>query len=113
MNQTATKFPDPFKTPSHPDNNGWKARHLAAMQTSAPGSERAISLMLQGLVLYAKAHQDRFESAIGEDGVLGPCWEDMARGLIGLLNGDCGRLDCGTIDGIIRDAAQAAAVDIN
>lgn len=40
--------------------------------------------------------------------VLGDHWADIGYALLGLLNGDCGALDCGTLDSIIRDNLQEA-----
>jgi hypothetical protein len=56
--------------------------------------------------VYADAHAERFESSIGDDYVLGPIWERMGRTIGELLNGETGRLDCGTIDGMIRDVLE-------
>lgn len=57
--------------------------------------------MIKGWAKYAEDHRARFESPIGQDGVLGDYWESIGDALRGLLNGDCGRLDCGTLDGFI------------
>ena len=42
-------------------------------------------------------------SPIGEDGVLGEYWAEWGKALRGLLNGDCGRLDCGSLDTVLVD----------
>lgn len=64
-------------------------------------------MMLRGWVQYAGKHKNRYGSGIGEDGVLGAEWEEIGRGLLGLLNGETDGLDCGSIDGNIRDALKA------
>ncbi len=63
--------------------------------------------MVQGWADYARTHRNRFESTIGEDYVLGPQWQAIGEGLLGLLNGETGALDCGTLDGFIRDTMEA------
>lgn len=67
--------------------------------------------MVQGAATYADAHAKRYESKIGDDGVLGPAWCDILRGVLTLLNGEMGRLDGGTVDGLIRDMLQAEGFD--
>lgn len=41
--------------------------------------------------------------SIADDYVLGPAWAEIGKSLRTLLNGDCGRLDCGTIDRIVTE----------
>lgn len=85
--------------------------HRRAIARSTAGFESAIVELLRALAEYADAHRDRYETEIGEDGVLGDHFEEIARGLLGLLNGETGRLDCGTIDGAIRKLCKAAKVE--
>lgn len=56
---------------------------------------------------FAIAHENRFESPIGHDYVLGPGWIQWAAGMRTLLNGDTGGLDCGTLDAFILDTLRA------
>jgi hypothetical protein len=67
----------------------------------------SILIMLESLKTYAQCHREAYESPIGEDYVMGEYWKQMASGLIGLLNGETGTLDCGHIDGAIRKLARA------
>ncbi len=93
------------------DLNGWLKRHHEAVY--APDQrERPILEMAYALARYADMHRRRYGSDLGEDGVLGPTWESMARGLLGLLNGETGRLDCGTVDGAIRAMGAAAGIGL-
>jgi hypothetical protein len=69
------------------------------------GFESPVVAMFGALEHYARTHGTRFESPISEDGYLGPVWFTMARGLLDLLNGETGRLDCGTIDRAVRKLA--------
>lgn len=84
----------------------WKEAHREALDWPRSDHEAAIGLMYRGLMAYPPAHKERFDSLLGEDYVLGPAWIKAARGFLALLNGETGRLDCGTMDGAIRDIAR-------
>ncbi len=86
--------------------------HTRALANPRNGFEMAIAALFLGLNEYAEAHRDQYHSPVGDDGVLGEHWQAIASGLIGLLNGDTGRLDCGTLDGAIRSLATAHGVDL-
>jgi len=116
-------------TPNMPDDNGWKRRHLEAMAepcgtlqagvfpagndkyTSRLSGERGLVLMLRGWLEYAEAHRYTYESQIGDDRVLGDEWMAIGQAMLGLLNGDLGRLDGGTLDAIIRDNLNEQGFD--
>ena len=100
--------------PRHDDKTGWKQRHLMAMAeplgtlqgnqvAGVHALERAYVLMLRGWLEYADAHRSATGSKIGDDHVLGDEWFKIGEALRGLLNGDLGRLDGGTLDTIIAD----------
>lgn len=89
----------------------YASRHHAAMTNPRPGFEKALVTLAQGLELYAAAHQARYTSPIGDDGVLGDEWATIARAVIGLLNGEAGRIDCGTFESMIRTIAAANGFD--
>ena len=93
-------YPMLYADTSLPSTNGWAARHDSAINFPKR-NEEAIVLMLKGWADYAVTHEQRYESLIGEDGVLGEEWERLGKALRGLLNGETGRLDCGTLDGFI------------
>jgi hypothetical protein len=78
-------------------------RHEQAMRIPMRGHEGAIVTLLEGLKKYAKAHEDRFGSPISEDYILGPALESIAEGVRTLLNGETGRLDCGTLDTMLAE----------
>jgi len=86
----------------------WRGRHLAAMRDPQAGHEAALVKMLTGWQYYAAAHRARYGSEVGDDGVLGPEWAAIGRALRGLLNGETGRLDCGTLDATILDTLSRA-----
>ncbi len=86
--------------------NDYLIRHHEALQRPR-GIESAIALMRESLLLYGCEYEARYEdSKLGVDGFLGPAWLDMARGYLALLNGETGRLDCGTLDGELRRWAE-------
>jgi hypothetical protein len=39
--------------------------------------------------------------------VIGDAWEEIGRAILVLLNGETGRLDCGTLDAFIRDTLES------
>lgn len=88
--------PAPTEAPSY------LARHHQAIQNPR-GIERAIVALRAGLLEYGLQYGDRYDGcAIGDDCILGDAWFDLARAYLTLLNGECGRLDCGTLDGEVR-----------
>lgn len=93
-------------------NSSFAVRHNEACEHPQK-LERAIVAFCRALNDYARTHLLRYGSPIGEDGVLGQDWEVMARALIGLLNGETGRLDCGTLDKAIRAMAKDAEVNLD
>ena len=77
------------------------------------GLERAYVLMLRGWLEYADAHRLTMGSKIGDDHVLGDEWFKIGEALRGLLNGDLGRLDGGTLDTIIADNLNEQGFDLD
>lgn len=93
--------------PSCPGNSGgWKERHERAVRLPST-TEAPIVGLLRAWSNYALEHKRRYDSSIGDDGVLGPEWQKIGEGIRGLLNGNTGRLDCGTLDSIIADTLTA------
>jgi hypothetical protein len=80
-------------------------------------------VMADALLSYAKAYRARFESPIGEDGVLGKPYCEALAGVRALLNGDgavamrrgitTDSKDNGSIESIYWAACEAAGVDGN
>jgi hypothetical protein len=85
----------------------WLRNHAIAMSHPRPGFESAIVGMLNAWAAYEQAHTKNHEHTIGDDHVLGPAWESLGQAIRALLNGETGRLDCGTIDGIICSRLKA------
>jgi len=102
MYALTTRDPRRLVAPPGEENIGdWRGRHAAAI--AAPRyHEAAVIHLFAALDEYACAHNRRFDSLIGHDYVLGPVWETMARSLKELLNGETGRLDCGTVESAIN-----------
>ena len=95
---------------SGPNDTGWADAHKRAMSNGVwhhgkphLTHERAMVLMLRGWLAYADAHAESYESDIRDDCVLGEHWRTIGEGIRGLLNGETGRLDPGTIDSLIHD----------
>lgn len=103
----------PLANPRLADTTGWQRRHNEAVTAPRFGFESALVAMLRGWAGYADAHRHAYDAPIGDDGVLGPEWAAMGQAMLGLLNGDLGRLDGGTLDGFIRNtlASNGAEVD--
>lgn len=83
-----------------PNDTGWQTRHLEAL-TLPQGAELPIVTLLSAWANYADRHKLRYESGIGEDYVLGPAWAKIGASIRTLLNGESGRLDCGTLDSFL------------
>jgi len=93
------------------NSNGWADRHFAAAQCPQSEYEKALVEMLSGWLRYADAVASGGQSGIGQDYALGPCWARIGDGLRGLLNGETGRFDCGTLDGILCRCLEAENFD--
>lgn len=98
-----------------PNDTGWQDRHVKAIRAAIGGAnldhEGSLVRMIDAWATYADAHAKRYESSIGADGVLGDEWEAMGRAIRALLNGETGRLDCGTLDAFLHDTLHAEGFD--
>lgn len=117
----ATTHLSAFKSPAFingatgakmPNDTGWQDRHVEALYAPR-GFEAAIVNGIAAWARYADEHNARYpgetpqESRIGNDYAMGPHWESWGRSLHGLLNGETGRLDCGTLSAFIHDTLHA------
>lgn len=93
------------------NKSGWATRHNAAMYAPV-GFERPIVGMINAIDQYCKNHAKQYGSDLWDDGVLCDGLEQLLLGLRVLLNGNCGRLDCGTIDHWICDLIQKCSEEI-
>lgn len=92
-------------------SDAWARCHTNAMTFNVDGPGPIIASMVKAWAKYADFHQDRYLSEIGDDGFIGTHWADMGKAILGLLNGETGGLDCGTLDGIIRKIATEHGVN--
>jgi hypothetical protein len=96
-------------TPDYPDNSGWKRRHVAMVTALRRSSlirytnGHMVVMAIDAWCNYARLHQERYESGIGADYVLGPAWARWGFALRELLNGEMRPADCGTLDTILCD----------
>lgn len=95
----------------HQPSADWMERHLSALTAPRTEIEKAFAELISGWLRYADAHDAAYDSGIGADYVLGPGWAQIAGGLLTLLNGDLGRLDAGTLDGLLRRTLTAEDLD--
>ena len=106
------KYVEQFECPTLTKHNeGWMNRHLAAISNPQPGFETAVVQMFSGWLRYADEHNSRYKTGVGADYVLGAEWAKVGSALLGLLNGETGRLDCGTLDSLVRNVLSAEGID--
>jgi len=85
----------------------WKERHARAYRTPRQGVERALRSIIDGLEEYARGHEAANGSKLSEDYILGEYWISAWSDVRGLLNGDIGRFDGGSLDRRLGDIATA------
>jgi hypothetical protein len=98
-------------TPKHSNLTDWEKRHLHAVVSPLEGFEQALVELFSGWLRYSQAVAHRYDGRIGDDGVLGPEWGAIGAALRGLLNGETGRLDCGTLDALLADTLREQGFD--
>ena len=103
----------PLANPRLPNDSGWQTRHNNAAVRPRAGTEESLVAMLRGWATYAHVHKESYDSPIGDDGVLGPEWQAIGESLRGLLNGDIGRLDGGTVDSFIVDTLRDNGAEVD
>ena len=82
--------------------NPWEHNHNVGVHSNFTPFTSALVEMLGGWQRYAEDHRARYHGSLGDtDAVLGPEWEQIGLGLRGLLNGELGVLDGGTLDSFI------------
>lgn len=84
--------------------NRWGEKHCNAWRGG--GAAGALAAMVVGAATYADIHFRGHESSIGNDGVLGEEWLAILQAINGLLNGEVGALDCGTVHSLLRVMAE-------
>jgi hypothetical protein len=90
---------------------GEELARVRARENDPASAHWAFLRLVTALADYSDAHRERFESSMGDDGFLGPAWLDILKGTRTLLNGETGRLDCGTVDSMLVRMAEAAGYE--
>ncbi len=96
------------------DSTGWVLRHCQAWTSPRTPREKAVRALIEAFALFADSYatETEGERQLGQDGYYHEHAVDMVKALLALLNFDCGRFDCGTLDRLIRDLAQASGVEL-
>jgi hypothetical protein len=115
MNPTASQLVDQHMTANQLIRNhtDWTSVHAQAFVVPVSKGERAMVnmvRMLAALVDASGTHDD--DVKIGEDGYFHEHALDMFQAALAYLNFDMGRLDCGSLDRLIREIAKLGAVEI-
>ena len=85
----------------------WQERHAAAWNAPHIGVERAIVTLLKAWHNYGNEVRLETGYSMGEDGYLGPEYEEIAHALVRMLSGPCGnRLDLGYLDAYVRETLK-------
>ena len=82
-------------------------KHYAALASPRTAFECSLRDMIRGWREYADAHKEAYDTELSEDYVLGEDWRVMGQSLLGLLNGELGRYDGGTLDALIRETFRS------
>lgn len=86
--------------------------HNEAFANPRPGFEQAIADLISGFITYRVAYVDRYHVELSNDPHVSNDWLTVARGIVGLLDGDTERFHCPTLDGLIRATAQQAGLSL-
>lgn len=89
----------------------WRTRHNNAVK-SPVAFEIPILMAIDAWLQYRLCHLQRYESRIGDDMVLGISWVDWGLAIRFLLNGETGRLDCGTLDALLVRVLSGEGVEV-
>ena len=95
--------------PATPQITNWYGQHCKAF-ASYNGFEYAIRQAIEAFARYADAHQDRYDAPLGNDGVIGDYAHDMIKAVRHLLDGETGRLDCGSLSALMSELERAAGL---
>jgi hypothetical protein len=90
----------------------WAVRHNEAIDRPS-GFEVPIVQMLNAWETYGVEHKKRQNSLIGEESVLGRWWSSVGSSILGLLHGERGNLDLGTLDAFITETMRKNGVPVD
>jgi hypothetical protein len=89
----------------------YKTRHNKAINVPHSGGESIVNL-IAAWAEYAADHKRRNGDVVGNDGYIGPYWQEMGGAINKFLSGDCGkRLDMGMLDSFMRTTATENGID--
>jgi hypothetical protein len=94
--------------------NKWGLRHVRAWTANPTDGNTmggALVTMIEAWADYADFHAERYESKLGDEGILGPAWLLLGKGMLQLLNGELGSYDAGTLESTIVEIAKAAGFE--
>ena len=113
MTTHTQRIKDMLTQTEHKDfkGSGWGKRHVSAWVMPRKAYEASIVAIVTALATYADAHREAYDAPLGEDAILGEAWANMVRSARVLLNGECGRLDCGTLDGLLLGMLEAEGLE--
>jgi hypothetical protein len=89
----------------------WASLHLSAWYHGSD-RETAIRHLIQGFGALNDTSISDGGCRLGDDGYFCDHARDVIQALRAMLNLDCGRFDCGTLDGLLLDLASAAGLEI-
>lgn len=78
------------------------------MTTSPVVLGASVFNMVKACESYARAHRTFIGSDLADDAVLGPCFASVVDGILGLLNGELGKHDGGTLWNMLDKTAKYA-----
>jgi hypothetical protein len=90
----------------------WQQRHLRACESPQTSFERAVVSVCDGLTEYLSGLEFD-DDGKWSDYVLAPALGEILLGVRGLLNGDLGRLDGGTVDTFLSNVAALIRFDLD
>ena len=88
--------------------DSWQYRHNRAILAK---DIHPLAGMIHNWLYYAEQYKEQNEDGIGTDTALGPAWAIIGASLRGLLNGELGPFDGGTLDGAIADTLMDEGYD--
>lgn len=93
-------------------SNAWGRRHAQAWDKPREGDnhEATVVELVTALAQIGDTIKDGGRG-VKDDYVLRPIFLGIARNAVALLNFDCGRLDCGTVDQTVRAIAENEGLD--
>ena len=81
-------------------------RHGAAWREPQPNEALVVGFTCSAAA-YADKHHAKSDSTLRDAGISGEWWAESLSNTRDLMAGDCGRLDRGTVDALIRDMLKA------